>query len=130
MNMQAPSSSTSTGLEKTSKPSPPGILFVAIIALAIITVLGFFAAIARGSVSGFVAVGCNLALILGLLLGHRWAYVLVILFAGAGVVVAFSKGFTPGLLVLLGNGLVVVPMVLSTGYFFSPNATDERSDPS
>jgi hypothetical protein len=127
--MQTPPSSTSTGLEKTFKPTPPGILFVALIALAIITVLGFFAAIARGSVYGFVAVGCNLALILGLLLGHRWAYVLVILFAGVGVVVAFSKGFAPGLLALLGNGLVVVPMVLSTGYFFSPDATEEKSGP-
>ena len=57
------------------KRTPPAQLFLGLLALAILTVLGLFSAMARGSFAGFAAVACNLALLLGLLLGHRWAYV-------------------------------------------------------
>ena len=55
------------------KRTPPAQLFLGLLALAILTVLGLFSAMARGSFAGFAAVACNLALLLGLLIGHRWA---------------------------------------------------------
>ena len=91
---------------------------------------GFFAGLLLGFIAregrkrlmvlaaGFAAVACNLALLLGLLLGHRWAYVLVIVFAIAGAVVAFGRGGNHGLFVLLGNGVVVLPVIFSSRYFF------------
>ena len=100
------------------KRTPPAQLFLGLLALAILTVLGLFSAIARGSFAGFAAVACNLALLLGLLLGHRWAYVLVIVFAIAGAVVAFGRGGNHGQFVLLGNGVVVLPVIFSSRYFF------------
>lgn len=126
--MQILEASTSAAPANPAKRTLPTVLFFALVALALITVLGFIAAIARGSVSGFVAVGCNLALIFGLLLGHRWAYVLVLLISVAGVAVAFSKGAGSGLLVLLGNGIVVGPVLLSTRYFFPSDAHPRNSD--
>lgn len=114
---------------KPANHSPPACLFIGLLALAIITVLGLFSAMARSSAAGFAAVACNLALILGLVLGHRWAYFLVILFSIAGVAVAFTKGASLGLLAILGNAVVVLPVLFSTHYFF-PNETTETSDAS
>lgn len=122
MNMQTPPSADSIEPGKNRPQSPPACLFIGLAALAILTVLGLFSAMARGSATGFVAVICNLALLLGLLLGHRWAYVLLILFSIAGIAVAFSRGAGTGLLVLLGNAVVVLPVLWSTSYFFQRGA--------
>ena len=49
----------------------PAVLWVGVGALGIITVLTLFRALATGSVGAFVAVLCNVALLVGLVLGHR-----------------------------------------------------------
>lgn len=95
-----------------------GPLWIGIVALGIITVLTLISGLSRGSAAILVATGCNLALMIGLFLGHRWAYVLLLVFAAAGVAVAFSKSAAQGLTVLIGNASVVVPVLLSTDFFF------------
>ena len=77
-----------------------------------------FSGLARGSVTALVTALCNLGVLLGLLFGHKWAYVLLILLSVAGVAVSFGKSASQGLLVLFGDAVVLVPMLLSTRYFF------------
>ena len=105
----------------------PGVLWIAIFTLGIITILTLFSGLARGSVAVLLAAVCNLGLLLGLVLGHKWAYVLTIVFAVAGVAVAFGKSAAQGLVVLIGNAVVVVPVLLSTRYFFPPEPPAELS---
>jgi hypothetical protein len=121
--MQTTDSTTPSAKANATKPAPPGVLFIGLLALGIITVLRLFSAMARPSLAGFFAVVCNLGLILGLLLGHRWAYVVLILFSIAGIAVAFGRSASQGLFVLLGDGIVVIPVILCTHYFFSSSST-------
>ena len=124
--MQTPVPSTPAAEE--ARRTPPACLFIGLIALAIITVLTLFSAMARGSVAGFAAVVGNLALLVGLVLGHRWAYVLAVLFSVAGIAVAFGKSAAQGLIVLISNSVVLVPVLLSTRYFFPGQAGADLSD--
>jgi hypothetical protein len=106
----------------------PGLLWIAVSALGIITVLTLYSALTRGSAASFAAVVCNLALMLGLVPGHRWAYGLLIVFAVAGVAVSFGQGASQGLMVLIGNAVVVVPVLLSTRYFSRANNQTFRAN--
>lgn len=115
--------STPSIQRKAANHSPPACLFIGLLALAIITVISLFHAMSRGSPAGFAAVACNLALILGLVLGHRWAYVLVILFSVAGIAVAFTRSVSQGMLVTIGDGVVLLPVLFSTRYFFPRETT-------
>lgn len=109
---------------KDTRRTPPAFLFVGLVALTVIAAIGLLSAMARGSVSAFAAVGCNVALILGLLFGHRWAYFLVIIFSIAGVSVAFHRSAGHGLLVLLCDSLVLDPVMTCTRYFFPTKTAD------
>lgn len=125
--MQTSAQATPPDHANAAKQTPPACLFIALFALAIITVLGLFSALARGSIPGCAAVVCNLALILGLVLGHRWAYVLVILFSVAGIAVVFNRSASQGVLVLIGDAFVLVPVLLSTRCFIPGETTTEVS---
>ena len=63
------------------------------------------------------------ALLVGLYLGHKWAYVLTIVFVAIGTVSGLSKGIGNGLTILVLDCLVLVPVVICTGYFF-PKISD------
>jgi hypothetical protein len=108
---------------RAAKPTPPAPLWFAIAALGIISVLTLLG-LARNPGVVLVAVFGNLILMLGLALGHRWAYVLVILFSVVGVAVAFAKSGHLGLPVLLGNATVLVPVLMSTRFFFPGEPQD------
>ena len=55
---------------------------------------------------------------------------LVLVFSLAGVAVAFGRSFLQGLMVLIGNAVVVVPVLLSTPYFFpSKSSTFGSQEP-
>jgi hypothetical protein len=72
----------------------------------------------------------NLILMFGLALGHKWAYVLLIAVSTLGVAVAFAKSGARGLSVLLGNAVVVVPVLMSTRFFFpSPEHDNPPESP-
>lgn len=106
-----------------AKRTPPAPLWFAIVALGVISVLTLFG-LARNPGVVVAAVLGNFLLMLGLALGHRWAYVLVIVFSVLGVVFAFAKGGHRGLPVLLGNGIVLFPVLLSTRFFFPAEPQD------
>jgi hypothetical protein len=72
----------------------------------------------KGSGALLVAVVLNIALLAGLLLRRKWAYVATLIFAMAGVIVALGRSEGTAIGVFIGNGLVVVPMIMSTRFFF------------
>jgi hypothetical protein len=102
-------------------------MWVAAGALAIISLLTLFAARRRDLAVALVSVVLNLVLLVGLVRGHRWAYVLAIVLGVAGIAVSFGKSATLGLAVLLCNGVVLVPVLMSTSYFFPPRKPTESS---
>ena len=99
------------------KKQKPVSLWVAIIALGIMAVI-HLALATRGNEMLLVSVGLEAILIAGLVYGQKWAYILVLVFAALGFAVSLSKGIEQGLGVLVANAIVVVPMVMSTGFFF------------
>ena len=98
----------------------PATLWIALAALAIITVLTLLSMLKSGSPVRLVAAACNIALLIGLARGQKWAYVLTVVFSVLGVAVAFNRGPSHIVAILIGNGLVVVPVLLSTSFFFPP----------
>lgn len=100
----------------------PPVLWVALIALGLFSVIQFGVGVSRGSMPTLVAVAFNIVLAAGLYRGARWAFVLILVFAIAGTLVMLVKSPGVGLGVALGNAIVVVPVVLARGFFFGPGA--------
>lgn len=96
----------------------PGPLWLAIATMAVVSLLTLLSLFRGAILVPLVTVVCNLALLFGLWQGHKWAYVVTIVFSVLGALFAFGKGPMHGLLVLIGNGLVLVPVLLCTRYFF------------
>jgi hypothetical protein len=98
----------------------PAVLWIALIALAAISVAQLGAGIARGN--GFVLVGVALNVLfgVGLYRGARWAFVLILLFGIAGSLVMLLRSPAYGLVVTALNAIVLVPVWLSHAYFFGP----------
>ena len=95
----------------------PTSLWVAIVALGIIAVIHLGLAITTSGVL-FISVVLEAILIVGLVYGQKWAYILVLVFSALGVAITLSKGIEQGLGVLVVNTIVVVPLLLSTRFFF------------
>jgi len=74
--------------------------------------------VAQGPPRLFVAAALNGALAWGLARGSRLAYILALVFALLGIGVALGRAQGAALAVLVGNGIVIVPMVISTRFFF------------
>ena len=104
----------------------PVPLWVAVVALAVISALGLLTMLKRGSMPALFATVANGVLLLGLMAGRKWAYALTIVLSVLGVAVAFGKGVPHGLMVLIGNAAVLVPVLMSTKYFFP---TEEQRVP-
>jgi hypothetical protein len=96
----------------------PGVLWISIATYSVITLIQLFIGLQKSSGVLLLSVVVGVALITGLILGHKWAYILTLLFATSGLVVSLGQGPENFIGVLIGNGLVVVPMLLATSYFF------------
>ena len=96
----------------------PGALWISIASLGVITLIQLIIGVQKGSGIVLVAVVLNVALMAGLLLGHKWAYVAALVFAIVGLIVVLGKNAGHAMGVLIGNGLVIVPLVMSTRFFF------------
>jgi hypothetical protein len=108
--------------------SPPA-LRVAILALYIISAIQFLIGVAAGQFPLIVGVVLNIVIALGLRAGHRWAYVVTLIFAFGNPVLLASVGRPgPALIVLLLNGIVAVPVLMSTRYFW-PRAESDGQPP-
>jgi len=96
----------------------PPVLWISIVVLGAVSVLQLFIALQRDSASLLVSVVLNLVLLAGLLHGCRWAYVLALVLSALGVAVRLGKGDNVAMGVLVGNALVVIPLVFATRFFF------------
>ena len=105
-------------LERQSRRKQiPGVLWIGLVSLGIMVLLKLVAVVSVGP-RILIDAGLSAALLVGLCLGHKWAYILTIVLVVLGTVFALSKGAAYGLLVLILDCLVLVPVVLSTDYFF------------
>ncbi|MCU0913238.1 MAG: hypothetical protein MUC88_01590 [Planctomycetes bacterium] len=96
----------------------PSFLWIAIVALGLIACVHLGLAVQRGSVSLLAAAGCEVVLIVGLVQGRKWALVVSLVFAALGTAFGFGHGLANGLGVLIGNALVVVPLILCRDFFY------------
>jgi hypothetical protein len=84
----------------------------------------------RGSSVLLVSAILDAVLLAGLLLGYKWAYV-VVLVLGAGLLVLpfTTMGRSPEqmLLTLFLNGLVLVPVLMATRFFFPARPDSDRT---
>lgn len=96
----------------------PGVLWIALVSGGIMA-LG--KAIAAFYVGPLVLIDAALTAILlvGIYRGFRWAYVLILVLIAVGALVGFQRGIDHGLMVLLVDSLVYVPLIVSTDYFFA-----------
>lgn len=102
----------------------PGVLYVALVSLAVMSVGQLGVGLGRGRPTILLAVALNVAMILGLYAGRRWAFVLTLLFSVAGVLMIGSRHPNQFVGMVIGNGFVVVPVLMSARYFW-----DEPSGP-
>ena len=97
---------------------PVGV-WIALMALGVITLIQLISALSQHSGGAFVTALFNIALMVGLARGYKWAYVVLIVFSIGGAIFAFGKSAQQGLIVLLGNAVVLGPILLSTNFFFA-----------
>lgn len=95
------------------RKKPPTAVWVAVVALIVITVIQLAVGLWQGNLRFFVSAPLNLLLAFGLYAGHKWAYVLTLLSAiVAPVVLLRSLG------VLVLNGVIYVPVLMATRYYW------------
>jgi hypothetical protein len=58
------------------------------------------------------------AIVIGLALGHKWAYVLTLVSVAIGVCLSLGHSVQSGLIVLVLDSLVLIPVLICTDYFF------------
>ena len=100
----------------------PNPLWVSITFLALMTIakLGFVAS----APLILIDIALSALLLFGLITGKRWAYILAIGFTVLGTVATLlTRGTQMGLAVLAFDGIVLIPVLLCTSYFF-PETTE------
>lgn len=103
--------------------SIPPVLWIALVSLALM-VFGKVLFMFKVGPVILIDAALSAVLLVGLYLGHTWAYVLTIGGVILGTILACSKGIDHGLITLIIDCLVLVPVLLSRDYFFS------KSEPS
>ena len=98
----------------------PGVLWVGLVFLGLISIVQLVLGILHTHAVLLVGVALNLLLLWGLYHGHRWAFVVTVVLGSLGIVLALARGPIAGLGVLVGNGLVLVPVILARDYFWAP----------
>ncbi len=99
----------------------PGALWVALIALLVISCIEFAIVLILKTPFVFTVI-LNLILWLGLYRGRRWAYVLTIVLVSLAFVVEFPINPPMALVTLLLNSLVLVPVLMCRDYFWNKAA--------
>ncbi|MEJ2704939.1 MAG: hypothetical protein P8Z79_21080 [Sedimentisphaerales bacterium] len=105
----------------------PSVLWIALVSLGLMVFMKL-AYISKTGPVVLVDAALSAALLAGLYLGHKWAYILTIAFVSLGAIVGFTKGFGQGITILLADCLVLVPVLLCTDYFF-PKTDENHSNP-
>jgi len=97
--------------------SIPGVLWIAILSLAIFAVFHFILGLSHPV--QFFALAVNIVLIFGLLRLAKWAYFLAIFAALVGPFVLSFEGTLYFYIVLVLNLTVIIPVLICTKSFFS-----------
>jgi len=107
---------------KLVKRNIPPVLWIALASLGVMIVAKI---VLVGKVGPIILVDAALsaALLAGLYLGHKWAYILTMVFVVIGAVLAFLLGVQHGITILVLDCLVLVPVLICTSYFF-PKSLD------
>ncbi len=98
--------------------SIPPVLWIALISLAVM-VFGKVLLVFKVGPIILIDAALSTVLLVGLYLGYTWAYVLTIGAVILGTILACSKGIDRGLITLIIDCLVLVPVLLSRDYFFA-----------
>ena len=106
-----------------ARQAPP-LLWVSIVAVGLISAILLGVGMRHGSVQSLSSAALNVVLMWGLARGHKWAYAVVLAFGLLGIAVASRHSAALAVAVAVGNGLVLVPMLLSTRYFFPTSANE------
>ena len=96
----------------------PAVLWIALITLGLFTVIQLLIGISCGHLGLLISVAVNLLVLYGLYHGHRWAFVVTLLFGILAFLVSVARNPVVGIFTLVLNGLVLVPMILAKGYFW------------
>lgn len=101
----------------------PGPLWIAVISLGLMVLGKVIAALAVNPLFLIDAVLSGI-LLLGLIKGRPWAYVLTFFAVVIGTILGLTQSVQNGLIVLMLDCLVLVPVLMTTDYFF-PKAVAE-----
>ena len=96
----------------------PSTLWIGVAALGAMMLIQLLVGVQRGEDSLFVAAILDAMFLAGLLLGRKWAYLGMLVCAVGGPLVLFGRNPEQAITALFLNSLVVVPVVLSTRFFF------------
>ncbi len=99
----------------------PPVLWIGIAALGVMTLMQLLTGVQRSSNVLLVSAILDGVLLAGLLLGYKWAYVAALVLGAAVLVLLVTTlGRDPwqALLMLFLNGLVLVPVLMATRFFF------------
>jgi len=107
----------------------PSVLWVSLIALGLFSFLQLLIGIIQPNVAMLISVVLNLVILWGLYHGHRWAFVVALVLGLLGIVVMLARNPALGLGALIGNGLVLVPMLLAKDYFWGAHRATGRFAP-
>ena len=101
--------------------SVPTVLWIGLVSLAVMVVLQLAMGL-MGRESLLLAAVLGGILLVGLYHGHRWAYVVTVIIVFAKLLVG-SSGTNP-LVTLLIDCLVLVPVLMSSKYFWTRTSRD------
>ncbi len=101
----------------SDKSRVPNVLWIAIISLAVFSVFHFIIGFSKPI--QFFALAINIVLIFGLLRVSKWAYFLSILTSLLGPFILSFERTIYFYLILLLNCTVLIPVLISTKYFFT-----------
>jgi hypothetical protein len=105
----------------------PGALWVALIALGLISLVQLLIGMGQGKPTLLITVALNAAIWLGLYAGHRWAYVALIVVSGLSVIVIAARNPAQALGVLIVDAVVVIPVIMATSYFWNRESPADAS---
>jgi uncharacterized membrane protein (DUF2068 family) len=100
----------------------PPVLVGGLCALGVITMLSLINALAKPTAASIATVLANVAVIIGLYHGHRWAFVFAIVSAAFGTVFVLAHDLGIGVIVFVVNAMVIVPLLLCREFFFADRA--------
>ena len=99
------------------KRNIPNLLWIALVSLALMILLKI-AYISKTGPLMLLDAALSAVLLVGIYLGHKWAYIATILFVLIGTLAGFAKNPTYGLQIFCIDSLVFIPVLFCTNYFF------------